>query len=651
MTNTSTLIKAIARPRFFSGENNLLLFIFALTFTFSSAQTKYGNTWYFSTSRGIDFNSGTAVLLTTSGMSEYEGCSAISSATTGMILMYTDGMSVWGANHQVMPNGSGLQSTYAAGQQGLIVPDPGDTNKYYLFTSGEYFSGGTDGYRYNIIDMTLNGGLGDVTATKNVLIYSPASEKLCAIMTATGDGYWVATHEFNSNNFQIYKLTTSGLSSPVTSSAGTVFTGVNPDGCMKFSADGKRICLSLGGSNEAEVFDFNDTTGEVTNPINVGPVAQTFPYTYGVCISPDATRLYVTEENDNHLYQYDLTLGNQVAINASKTAVGTSGSYAMQTMQVAPDGKMYVARNGGAYLAVVNFPDSLGVACNFVDNGFYLNGGASSYGLPNFPENTFAPDIPPSQFNHFAASDTMVCEKFCVNFFDSSLNNPTSWLWLFTGGNPSSSTVQNPMNICYNFPGTYDVTLITTSANGNDTLTLANFITVNPTPPAPTITQIGYILTSSFADTYQWQFNTVDISGATNQSYTVTQTGFYTVYAGDSNGCKNLSTVYVQITGVDEVGGDQNVFISPNPSDGNFMVELFNGLASGEMAENISIQVVNELGQEVFSSSEKINGTDWSAGLHSEKKEIDLTNVAGGVYFIGIKSENILVKKKLMIIH
>src|ERR1043165_5640280 len=180
----------------------LLSFILAFPLTFAFAQIKYGNTWYFSTSRGIDFNSGTAVLLTTSGMSEYEGCSSISSKTTGHILMYTDGMSVWGANHAVMPNGTGLQSTYAAGQQGLIVPDPGDTNKYYLFTSGEYYSAGIDGYRYNIIDMTLNGGLGDVTATKNFLLYSPASEKLCAITTSTGDGYWVATHEFNTNNFQ-----------------------------------------------------------------------------------------------------------------------------------------------------------------------------------------------------------------------------------------------------------------------------------------------------------------------------------------------------------------------------------------------------------------------------------------------------------------
>jgi hypothetical protein len=94
------------------------LFLFFASFISSNAQ-KEGNTWYFSSSRGIDFNSGTPVLLTVSGMYEYEGCSAISDPLTGAILMYSDGMSVWNANHTVMPNGSGLQSTYAAGQAGV----------------------------------------------------------------------------------------------------------------------------------------------------------------------------------------------------------------------------------------------------------------------------------------------------------------------------------------------------------------------------------------------------------------------------------------------------------------------------------------------------------------------------------------------------
>src|SRR4249920_2840442 len=62
-----------------------------------------------------------------------------------------------------------------------------------------------------------------------------------------------------------------------------------------------------------------------------------------------------------------------------------------------------------------------------------------------------------------AASDTQLCEKFCIDFTDQSTNNPASWQWTFEGASPSTSTQQNPTNICYDDPGVYDVTLIATN--------------------------------------------------------------------------------------------------------------------------------------------------------------------------------------------
>ena len=230
---------------------------------------------------------------------------------------------------------------------------------------------------------------------------------------------------------------------------------------------------------------------------------------------------------------------------------------------------------------------------------------------------------------NFGVSDAKLCEKFCVNYFDSSTNNPTAWLWEFPGGNPSSSTDQNPANICYDTPGTYDVTLTTTNANGSSTTTFSNYITVYPTPPFPTISQVGYTLTSSIADAYQWQFNSNDIPGATNQSYTITQTGYYTVVVSDSNGCVNSTTEYVLISGIGDVTSNANISIHPNPSTGNFIIELFNQ----KIADDVSIDVVNTLGQKVFSSSEKISSASF-------KKEINLADVASGVYYIEIKTEN-----------
>ena len=238
----------------------------------------------------------------------------------------------------------------------------------------------------------------------------------------------------------------------------------------------------------------------------------------------------------------------------------------------------------------------------------------------------------------FNASDKNICEKFCINFYDSSANNPISWQWIFQGGAPSSSTAQNPANICYDVPGTYDVTLITTNANGTDSLTLHNYVTVYATPPFPVIVQVGYTLTSSPASSYQWQLNAVDIPGATNQSYTVLQTGYYSVIISDANGCKNSVTKFMQITGIGDVLSDANIFIYPTPSSGSFTVEFPDAGTPGD----VSIEVVNMLGQKVFSSRQKINSTDW-------KKEIDLGDGPAGVYFLNIKTQKNFLQKKIII--
>lgn len=251
----------------------------------------------------------------------------------------------------------------------------------------------------------------------------------------------------------------------------------------------------------------------------------------------------------------------------------------------------------------------------------------------------------------FAAGQTSICEKFCTDFFDSSANNPTSWLWMFPGATPSSATDQNPTNICYNNPGSYDVTLITANAAGSDTLTLPNYITVNPTPPLPVIAQSGYTLTSSVASSYQWQLNNVDIPGATNQSYDVSQSGFYAVIITDQHGCVSSSAnMYVLITGAEEVNANANVLIYPNPSDGDFTVELQGNQNDLEM----KIRVYDMLGQNIFSSEEKLSNSSF-------KKEIVLCKAmdcaSSGIYLLEISGASIkddlphiLAKKKITII-
>jgi PKD repeat protein len=55
-----------------------------------------------------------------------------------------------------------------------------------------------------------------------------------------------------------------------------------------------------------------------------------------------------------------------------------------------------------------------------------------------------------------------------VTFTDLSSNFPTSWKWTFEGGDPGTSTSQNP-KVKFNTPGVYSVTLVTANSIGSST--------------------------------------------------------------------------------------------------------------------------------------------------------------------------------------
>jgi len=123
------------------------------------------NHWFFGNQFGLNFSSGAPVFEPGGQTARWEGCSAISDAN-GNLLFYTDGIDVWNKLHFVMPNGSGLMGGYGSStQSSLIVPKPNDSLRFYIFTADEDV--GPNGFRYSEVDITLNGGLGDVTL-KNI---------------------------------------------------------------------------------------------------------------------------------------------------------------------------------------------------------------------------------------------------------------------------------------------------------------------------------------------------------------------------------------------------------------------------------------------------------------------------------------------------
>ena len=79
----------------------------------------------------------------------------------------------------------------------------------------------------------------------------------------------------------------------------------------------------------------------------------------------------------------------------------------------------------------------------------------------------------------FEADETTAPAGCEVNFLDLSSGVPTSWEWTFEGGSPETSNEKNPQGIIWLNEGTYDVTLTVSNAEGTDTKTIPDYITIS----------------------------------------------------------------------------------------------------------------------------------------------------------------------------
>jgi len=216
------------------------------------------------------------------------------------------------------------------------------------------------------------------------------------------------------------------------------------------------------------------------------------------------------------------------------------------------------------------------------------------------------------------------------------ITNPTytySWTSVPAG---FTSSLQNPV-ITPTTAGTYIYTVVvsmsgTYSSNTITTTTSASVTVVINSTTAPTITSDGTTLTSSSALVYQWYLNGTIISTATSQFYSPTQSGLYSVLTIDANGCAATSVPYDFIyTGINESVANESIKIYPNPSTGLIYV---NGL-SEEMSE-FEIFVYDLCGKVLYQSK--------------NEKNLDLSELQNGIYYLTIISGNNKVNKKISLI-
>ncbi len=167
-------------------------------------------------------------------------------------------------------------------------------------------------------------------------------------------------------------------------------------------------------------------------------------------------------------------------------------------------------------------------------------------------------------YARFWASDRQTCVNDPITLNGQQINNPLSWQWsitppAFSFVNGTSATSQNPQ-IAFSALGDYSVTLTVTNAQGSDTFTRTNFISVTEATPdfSANTFQTPVNIPVTFTDastcgavTYSWNFGagaspaTANTAGPHAVSYSTT--GFKTISLTINGTETETKTDYVEI--------------------------------------------------------------------------------------------------------
>jgi hypothetical protein len=296
-----------------------------------------------------------------------------------------------------MDNSVGTLGYCSATQGTIILPYPDNLNLFYSFSISIILNTQTRLY-YNLIDMSLNNGLGKVVQ-KNVLVCdSSICEIMNAVKHANGRDWWLIVHERLTSNYFEYLITPDGFNGPFTQSIGLGVTGVLGE-CV-FSEKGDKFAHAMNDGN-LQLMDFDRCTGVLSNCIELGDSIFGPPDLgyYGCSFSPGGTKLYASYWSDS-LFQFDLP---STDIKASRTVVYGSSNpdYGIGQHQLAENGKIYITNYNfndwnimdsiSTTISVINDPDSIGATCNFAPMSISTNGRLVSAGLPNNPNYGLGP--------------------------------------------------------------------------------------------------------------------------------------------------------------------------------------------------------------------------------------------------------------------
>ena len=333
--------------------------------------------------------------------------------------------------------------------------------------------------------------------------------------------------------------------------------------------------------------------------------------------SPDETHIPMAVGNDNGIYIgvqviNPLTAGSDTVTNSGgASGIGTGGILKMD----ADGNKIWLkSTTGSAHpWAMLNNPDGSGILCAGQIWGF----SALSFGSTT---------VNPSNGNSFITKidyNGVFQNSFSFASGPGSFAKPLATDnqgVFYVGGRMSSAT-----------PPTFSCV----AREGRAGLYLGKFTEQLDRAPTPSITVSGNTLTATpdFSGTIQWFLNGAEIQNATNQTFTVTQTGNYTVkyILSDYTECVSSSAItsISTLATNDFESVNNTIKVYPNPTKGIITI------SSVENTPIDKIEIVDVLGKII---SAKTKNTS----------QIDISEFSNGIYILKIHSGLTIFQKKII---
>ncbi len=362
--------------------------------------------WVFGKNAGLDFSTSTPTPSSNNVINTSEGCASISDAN-GNLLLYTDGQKVWdGTNTQ---RATGLSGNPSSTQSAIIVPDPANAARYYVFTA-DGASGGNnhvDGRRIDTSTWAVT-QLSSIMAMPSTTGFSP-TEKLTAIQHANCKDFWVITIiqagqtqlANGLGTLRVFLINSTGVQH-----VGDTPMNVNVHdlGYLKGSPDGKRVAIANWSNHNVLVYPFDNSTGTIdlsnliTIPVPAIPIQNHPRVTYGVEFSLNGDILYYTvlgasvgtiPQANGYVFQHNLLVSSaSVQVGMHPNAGGPPPRYALGALQLGINDLIYIAQDGENALGVIANPTVLGAGCGLTFSALPLAPNTTCYlGLPNLIPN------------------------------------------------------------------------------------------------------------------------------------------------------------------------------------------------------------------------------------------------------------------------